>query len=362
MVRGVLMLGSRISDEGRTSLNIITSYRIARALRRGLRFIAVQTAIEEGYQRMLSKPTTIDQLCASENYAPGARDKIRLFLDSLVCYNVMKREKDSRGTTRYIWACHKDHVKEAKTIKEEVDNMLAHKYCGELLRGQHFELAKNWKHVVRGESETEISRAREMIAISIGLRAKLMEEGRKRAISFVGIKPGMSVIDLGCGSGTSTIQIAQAVGSQGHVVGLELDENLFSEAVVRYQELPASDRKEMAEVEFLMGDARDGALDKTGKDFDVATTFLFWHYIREDDYNKVIMNIRNVLGENGCLAGMEPMHLREGDLVHGEWTGTVIPEFTHYPNLQQFRKALWECGFEKFKLSKMLMTFRADRA
>jgi ubiquinone/menaquinone biosynthesis C-methylase UbiE len=356
------MLCRRIFGEGKRSLNIITNYRIARALRRGLRFITIQTAIEEDYQRILSRPATLDQLSGAEGYAPNARDKVRLFLDSLVSYGAVRREKDSRGTMRYVWACRKGHSKEARTIREEVDKMLSHKYCGELLRGQHFELAKNWRHVVRGESETEISRAREMIAISIGLRARLMEEGRKRAISFIGIRPGMSIVDLGCGSGTSTLQIAQAVGPQGRVVGVELDENLYSDAVVRYEELPVARRKEMAEVEFAMGDARDGALEKAGGDFDIATTFLFWHYISEADYCKVIMNIQNVLRDDGCLAGMEPMHLREGDIVHGEWTGMVIPEFTHYPDLSRFKKALGECGFEKFKLSKMLMTFRADKA
>ena len=358
---GGLMLGSSIFNE-EENMNIITSYRIARTLRRGLRLITVQTAIEEGYQRLLSKPTTLDQLSTVANYDPNAKDKVRLFLDSLVSYNVVKKEKDPRGVTRYSWLHHKDHAKEAKSIKEDVDEILAHKYCGELLRGQHHELAKNWHHMIRGESETELTRAREMIAISIGLRARLMEEGRKRAISFIGMKPGMNVIDLGCGSGTSTIQIAESVGSKGRVVGVEVDENLYAEAVVRYQELPVSYRREIAEIDFFMGDAKNGSLAKTGTDFDIATTFLFWHYINENEYSKVISNVGEVLKQDGCFAGMEPMHLHDGDIVHGEWTGTVIPEFTCYPSLQKLRKAFRECGFERFKLSKMLMTFRAGKA
>jgi ubiquinone/menaquinone biosynthesis C-methylase UbiE len=342
-------------------MNIITSYRIARTLRRGLKLITVNTAVEEGYQRLLSRPTTLDQLCATAKYASSAKDKVKLFLDALVSYGAMKRDRDSRGAVRYRWACHKDHAKEAKAIKEKVDEILNHKYCGELLRGQHYELAKNWKQVIRGESETELTRAREMIAISIGLRAKLMEEGRKRALKYIGIKPGMKVVDLGCGSGTSTIQIAETVGPQGHVVGVEVDENLYSDAAVRYEELPLTYRKKVAEVEFLRDDAKDGSLGKIGTDFDAATTFLFWHYIKENDYKKVVMNISDILNQNGCIAGMEPMHLHEGDIVHGEWTGTVIPEFTQYPDINKFKRTLRECGFERFKLSKLLMAFRADK-
>jgi ubiquinone/menaquinone biosynthesis C-methylase UbiE len=341
-------------------LNIITKYRIAKSLARGLRLITIQTAIEEGYQKLLAKPLSVDELCTLTKYDPETKNKVMLFLDALVSYGVVKKESNSNGTRRYSWSRRSEHAKEARNIKEKVDEILSHKYCGEILRGQHYELAKNWQHIVHGESENELTRAREIIAVSIGLRAKLMEEGRKRAIDFAGIKQGMRVIDLGCGSGTSTIQIAQYVGPQGHVVGVEINENLFSEAVVKYHELPASNRKSMAEVDFVMTDARERSLGKIGEDFDFATTFLFWHYIKESEYARVITNIRETLKQDGCVAGIEPMHLRSGDIVNGEWAGTAIHEFTTYPLISRFKEAFRECGFEKFRLSKMLMAFCAS--
>lgn len=287
--------------------------------------------------------------------------KVILFLDALTSYGVVKQLPNSNDNKRYRWSRRSGHAKEAKDIKEKIDEILSHKHCGEILRGQHFELAKNWQHLVRGESENELTRAREIIAISVGLRAKLMEEGRKRAISFAGIRPGMRVIDLGCGAGTSTIQIAQSIGAQGRVVGVEVNENLYSEAVVRYQELPISHRKAMAEVDFVMTDARENSLNKVGGDFDFATTFLFWHYIRESEYTKVIANISKTLKPNGRVAGIEPMHIHDGDIVNGEWTGTAIREFTNYPRMSKFKYAFKECGFGKFRLSKMLMAFCACR-
>jgi ubiquinone/menaquinone biosynthesis C-methylase UbiE len=359
--RGVLILSLRISSGGKPNLNILTKYRIARSLTKGLRLITIQTAIEEGFQKTLAKPLTIDELCTQTNYDTEMKEKVALFLDALVSYGVVKLQSNSDGTKRYRWSRRSDHAKETREIKEKIGEILSHKYCGEILRGQHFELAKNWQHVVRGESENELTRAREMIAISVGLRAKLMEEGRKRAIGFARIRPGMHVLDLGCGAGTSTIQIAQFVGPQGHVVGVEVNENLYSEAVVRYHELPVPYRKAMAEVDFVMTDARERSLSRIGEDFDFATTFLFWHYIKESEYTKVIANISENLKHDGCIAGIEPMHIHDGDIVNGEWTGTAIHEFTNYPFLSRFRNAFKECGFGKFRLSKMLMAFCASR-
>jgi ubiquinone/menaquinone biosynthesis C-methylase UbiE len=286
---------------------------------------------------------------------------VKLLLDALISYKRVKRDINSNGGTRYQWSRRSGHANEARDIRRKLDGMLAHDLCGELLRGQHMELAKSWKRVIRGGKEDELSRAREMIAISIGLRAKLFQEGRKRAIRIIGIRPGMSVIDLGCGAGTSTVQLAEALGSHGRVVGVEVDENLYSEAVVRYQEQPAAHRRNMAEVDFVMSDARENTLSKIGNDFDVATTFFFWHYIKEYDYTKVITNISEALKQRGQIGGIEPLHFHDGDIVMGEWAGTAIPEFTNYPFAERFKSAFTECGFEKFRLSRMLQTFHASR-
>jgi ubiquinone/menaquinone biosynthesis C-methylase UbiE len=342
-------------------MNLITKYRLAKAIRRGLRLITIQTAIEEGYQRILSKPLTIDGLCDAANYNPSMKSKVKLFLDALASYAVVRQEYGSDGVTHYRWSRRSGHAEEAKDIKTKTDELLSRKYCGELLRGQHIELARNWRRMVRGEPEDELTRAREMIAISIGLRAELMQEGRKRALGIIGIKPGTNAIDIGCGAGTSTIQLAEAVGPQGHVSGVEVDENLYSEAVVRYQELSSSYRKSIAEIDFVMADIRDEALRALGGDFDAATTFLFWHYIKEDDYVKVLMNINEGLKQNGRIGGIQPMHLRSDDVFDGEWAGTAISEFTYYPFIQKFRSTLKECGFGKFKFSKMVLTFRAHK-
>ena len=46
----------------------------------------------------------------------------------------------------------------------------------------------------------------------------------KRQAAWAGIGPGMRVLDVGCGSGITTAAIADLVGENGHVTGLDFSE------------------------------------------------------------------------------------------------------------------------------------------
>jgi SAM-dependent methyltransferase len=48
------------------------------------------------------------------------------------------------------------------------------------------------------------------------------------------LTPGMSVLDIGCGSGAITRGIAEAVGPAGSVVGVDVSEALLAQAVARH--------------------------------------------------------------------------------------------------------------------------------
>ena len=43
----------------------------------------------------------------------------------------------------------------------------------------------------------------------------------KELVSFLGIKPGDKLLDMGCGTGEITALIADQVGEEGRVVGVE---------------------------------------------------------------------------------------------------------------------------------------------
>src|SRR3982751_3359875 len=71
------------------------------------------------------------------------------------------------------------------------------------------------------------------------------------------LRPGMSVLDVGCGTGAITAGIARAVGASGRVVGVDRDESLLELA-----------RREHSGAEFVYGDALELPYDA---EFDIVT-------------------------------------------------------------------------------------------
>src|SRR5262245_11576149 len=52
------------------------------------------------------------------------------------------------------------------------------------------------------------------------------------------LQPGLSVLDIGCGTGAITAGIAQAVGPLGYVLGIDRDEVLLNLARTQHGHLP----------------------------------------------------------------------------------------------------------------------------
>ncbi|MEE8164287.1 MAG: methyltransferase domain-containing protein, partial [Myxococcota bacterium] len=50
------------------------------------------------------------------------------------------------------------------------------------------------------------------------------------------ISQGEHVLDVGCGCGQSTLEIAERIGTSGHVVGIDISETMLARATVRASE------------------------------------------------------------------------------------------------------------------------------
>ncbi len=60
----------------------------------------------------------------------------------------------------------------------------------------------------------------------------------ERALSQLGAAPDESILDVGCGTGTTLLRIARAVGSSGHVTGLDVSAPMLRRARERTAALP----------------------------------------------------------------------------------------------------------------------------
>jgi len=64
---------------------------------------------------------------------------------------------------------------------------------------------------------------------------RLQYRNPTETLGIFGFTPGMTVLDLGCGTGTFTAEMAQMVGEQGRVHAVDLQAPLLQEAQARVQ-------------------------------------------------------------------------------------------------------------------------------
>ncbi|RUS47361.1 methyltransferase domain-containing protein [Cohnella sp. AR92] len=62
------------------------------------------------------------------------------------------------------------------------------------------------------------------------------------------LRPGLSVLDVGCGSGAITVGMAEAVGPQGEAIGVDVNERLISDANRQHAKPDGSLRFEVADI------------------------------------------------------------------------------------------------------------------
>ncbi len=88
---------------------------------------------------------------------------------------------------------------------------------------------------------------------------RVVESGTARALRAAGLAPGMTVVDVGCGIGTVTRQIAEVVGRAGRVTGIDAS----SEQI----EVSRRECRDLERVGFMVASAYDTGLPSSTYDF-----------------------------------------------------------------------------------------------
>jgi SAM-dependent methyltransferase len=125
----------------------------------------------------------------------------------------------------------------------------------------------------------------------LDLLAGIMQPATRTLLNSLGIAPGMRALDLGCGGGHVSFELAGLVGVSGSVTGVDLDGTKL--------ELARQDatKANLANVQFLEGNARD-LIEPQSFDFAYAR-FLLTHL---SDPLEVLAVMRESLKPGGIVA------------------------------------------------------------
>jgi ubiquinone/menaquinone biosynthesis C-methylase UbiE len=118
---------------------------------------------------------------------------------------------------------------------------------------------------------------------------------KQAAIERCRLSPGMSVLDVGCGTGLETMRLAKLVAPSGTVIGVDASEKFLSEARRR-----AASRG--LPIDYRQGDAQQ--LPFSEKMFDVTRAERLFPYLADPE--RALIELVRVTKPGGAVALIEP--------------------------------------------------------
>jgi SAM-dependent methyltransferase len=144
-----------------------------------------------------------------------------------------------------------------------------------------------------GDSGYELGSGDDELA-RLELQGRALGPATRMIFAEAGIRPGMRVLDLGCGAGDVSFVAAGLVGPEGCVVGLDNSPQSLARARLR------AEQRGLTQVEFVEGDIRDPA---PGGPFDAIVGRLVLMYV--PDPAAVLRQQATVLRAGGLVVPIE---------------------------------------------------------
>ena len=130
---------------------------------------------------------------------------------------------------------------------------------------------------------------------ALRLEVKTDKSSVKRQAIWAGVKAGMKVLDVGCGSGAATAVLADLVGPSGQVVGIDFSEERLAVAGEHYQ---------AGNVDFALHDIRKPYVSDIS--FDVVWSRFFLEYFRKEQRQIVINSTASLkAGGIACMGDLD---------------------------------------------------------
>jgi demethylmenaquinone methyltransferase/2-methoxy-6-polyprenyl-1,4-benzoquinol methylase len=137
--------------------------------------------------------------------------------------------------------------------------------------------------------------------------------GPKQILQGADLRPGQTVLELGCGTGFFTLTTAQLIGDQGCLIAMDVLQVSVDEVSRKVQAANAKN------VRVVRGDAMDTRLD--AESFD---TVLLFGVIPAPmlPLNRLLPEMRRIIKPGGILAVWPPSWTHQGILQSGLFTYT----------------------------------------
>ena len=119
-----------------------------------------------------------------------------------------------------------------------------------------------------------------------------------KLIERSGIKPGMTVLDLGCGSGAFTTFVARAVGEQGKVYALDIQPDMLQQLA---RKLAKPENKDLKNIELVQASAYKTPFEDESLDL----VYMVGVLQEIPDKDRTLREVKRVLKPDAILAVTE---------------------------------------------------------
>jgi ubiquinone/menaquinone biosynthesis C-methylase UbiE len=160
---------------------------------------------------------------------------------------------------------------------------------------------------VLGSSQKEMDR--------LNIQSALFEKETIQTLKLAGIKEGMRCLDIGCGTGHTTLLISDRVGKNGKVIGLDINE-------ANIHACKENLNRTSNNLEFVLGDLLDMTSAESSFDF-IYSRFLFQHLIYPEN----------------AIAKMSTLTAHKGIIAIEELDQELWLSYPFDPNLEKLQKA-----------------------
>ena len=148
--------------------------------------------------------------------------------------------------------------------------------------------------------------------MSVGYKFRDLRLPRINILKEVGIKPGFSVLDFGCGPGSYITPLAELVGESGKIYALDI----HPLAIQNVKDMVS--KKRLVNVETILSDCQTGLPDNT---LDAVLLYDAFHHL--SDSNGVLQELHRVLKPDGILS-FGDHHMKENEIVAGLTNGGLF--------------------------------------